>query len=80
MVYVCSFPVQKVSVDLETQTKAAEKGALDGTCYGEAHHSPRDFVTHHIAAISAAVQLADTLTIRNAAAALQFSLSMSPGK
>ena len=25
--------------------KAAEKGALDGTCYGEAHHSPRDFVT-----------------------------------
>ena len=26
--------------------KAAEKGALDGTCYGEAHHSPRDFVTH----------------------------------
>ena len=60
--------------------KAAEKGALDGTCYGEAHHSPRDFVTHHIAAISAAVQLADTLTIRNAAAALQFSLSMSPGK
>ena len=30
-----------------------------------------------VAAISAAVQLADTLVIRNAAATIQFSLSMS---
>ena len=44
---------------------------------GEARHSPQDFVTHHVAAISTAVQLADTLVIRNAAATLQFSLSMS---
>ena len=55
------------------------KGAIDRTAYGggEARHSPQDFVTHHVAAISAAVQLADTLAIRNAAATLQFSLSMS---
>ena len=50
---------------------------LGRTAYGEARHSPQDFVTHHVAAISAAVQLADTLAIRNAAATLQFSLSMS---
>ena len=57
--------------------QATAKGAIDRTAYGEARHSPSDFVTHHVAAISAAVQLADTLTIRNAAATLQFSLSMS---
>jgi hypothetical protein len=56
--------------------QAAAKGAIDRTAYGEARHSPRDFVTHHTAAISAAVQHADALVIRNAAAALQFSLSM----
>ena len=38
--------------------QAAAKGAIDGTAYGEARHSPQDFVTHHVAAISAAVQLA----------------------
>ena len=38
--------------------QAATKGAIDGTAYGEARHSPQDFVTHHVAAISAAVQLA----------------------
>ena len=34
--------------------QAAAKGAIDGTAYGEARHSPQDFVTHHVAAISAA--------------------------
>ena len=34
--------------------QAAAKGALDRTAYGEARHSPQDFVTHHVAAISAA--------------------------
>ena len=53
---------------------------IDGTAYGEARHSPQDFVTHHVAAISAAVQLADALVIRNAAATLQFSLSTCPAK
>ena len=57
--------------------QATAKGAIDRTAYGEARHSPQDFATHHVAAISAAVQLADTLVIRNAAAILQFSLSMS---
>ena len=38
---------------LAAQTKA--KGALDRTAYGEARHSPQDFVTHHVAAISAAM-------------------------
>ena len=50
------------------------------TAYGEARHSPQAFVvTHHVAAISAAVHAAcrRTLVIRNAAATLQFSLSMS---
>ena len=64
--------------------QATAKGALDRTAYGEARHSPQDFVTHHVAAISAAVQLADTLVIRNAAArtlrppSIQFSLSIGP--
>ena len=41
--------------------------------YGPERCSTKDFVTHHTSAISAAIQLADVLTLRNAAAALQFS-------
>ena len=37
--------------------------------------SPKEFAAHHIAAISAAIQLADVLTLRNAASSLQFSVS-----
>ena len=60
---------------LGAQTK--EKGALDATAYGTARASTKDFVTHHTATISAAtcIQLADALTVKNAAASLQFSLS-----
>ena len=56
-------------------TQARERGAIDHTAYGPERCSTKDFVTHHTSAISAAIQLADVLTLRNAAAALQFSLS-----
>ena len=35
----------------------------------------KEFAAHHTAAISAAIQLADVLTLRNAASSLQFSVS-----
>ena len=72
-----SAPLMALLRGLAAQTKA--KGALDRTAYGEARHSPQDFVTHHVAAIylRSRAGLADTLVIRNAAATLQFSLSMS---
>ena len=56
-------------------TQARERGGIDHTAYGPERCSTKDFVTHHTSAISAAIQLADVLTLRNAAAALQFSLS-----
>ena len=56
-------------------TQARERGAIDHTAYGPERCSTKDFVTHHTSAISAAIQLADVLTLRNAAASLQFSLS-----
>ena len=54
--------------------QAKEKGALDATAYGTARASTKDFVTHHTATISAAaIQLADALTVKNAAASLRNS-------
>ena len=57
--------------------QSREKGAIDHTAYGLERRSPnKEFATHHIAArISAAIQLADVLTLRNTASSLQFSVS-----
>ena len=43
--------------------QSREKGAIDHTAYGLERRSPKEFATHHIAAISAAIQLADVLTL-----------------
>ena len=55
--------------------QSREKGAIDHTAYGLERRSPKEFATHHVAAISAAIQLADVLTLRNAASSLQFLVS-----
>ena len=55
--------------------QSRKKGAIDHTAYGLERRSPKEFATHHIAAISAAIQLADVLTLRNTASSLQFSVS-----
>ena len=55
--------------------QSREKGAIDHTAYGLERRSPKEFATHHIAAISAAIQLADVLTLRNSASSLQFAVS-----
>ena len=48
-------------------------GATDNTRYGEGRASPaRSFLTHHVAAISTAIQAADAQTILNAASARLF--------
>ena len=48
----------------------------DSTCYGTARSSPRSFLPHHLAAISAAIALADATSISHAAAALSWRLSL----
>ena len=55
--------------------ESREKSAIDHTAYGLERCSPKEFAAHHTAAISAAIQLADVLTLRNAASSLQFSVS-----
>ena len=41
---------------------ASEPGVSDYTAYGESRSSPRDFYSHHLAAHSAAIVLADVDT------------------
>ena len=48
----------------------------DSTRYGLSRSSPRTFLAHHRAAISAAVVLADATTILLAAPAMSFKLTM----
>ena len=47
-------------------------GHVDRTAYGTGRHSTRAFFVHHLAEISAAVRLADALTLENKAAELSF--------
>ena len=56
----------------ETLRLAASPGTTDHTRYGLAPASPRDFYTHHLAAVSAAVTHADAVTVLNEAATLSF--------
>ena len=58
-------PLARIIERLAAQSR--EKGAIDHTAYGLERRSPKEFATHHIAAISAAIQLADVLTLRNTA-------------
>ena len=51
-------------------------GAVDLTQYGEGRASPKDFLTHHVAAISTSIQLADANTILNDAANAVTSISL----
>ena len=48
----------------------------DSTCYGTARTSPHSFLSHHLAAISAAIATADATSVMHAAAAMSFKLSM----
>ena len=48
----------------------------DSTCYGTARTSPRSYLAHHVAAISAAIVSADAASVMHAAAAMSFRLSM----
>jgi hypothetical protein len=48
----------------------------DSTRYGLSRSSPRTFLAHHRAAISAAVVLADATTVLLAAPAMSFKLTM----
>ena len=48
----------------------------DSTRYGTSRASPKAFVTHHMAAISAAIVYADATTVLLAAAAMSFKLSV----
>ena len=48
----------------------------DSTVYGISRSSPRDFYSHHLAAHSSAVVLADATTILNTAAELKFQVSV----
>lgn len=43
---------------------------------GTAHMSPHSFLSHHLAAISAAIATADATSVMHAAAAMSFRLSM----
>ena len=47
----------------------------DSTVYGIGRASPRSFFSHHVAAVSSAIVLADALVLRNRAASLVFSLA-----
>ena len=51
-------------------------GAVDLTQYGEGRASPKDFLTHHVAAISTSIQLADANTILNDAASAVTNISL----
>ena len=51
----------------------------DSTCYGESSSSPRTFYTHHLAAISAAIVQHDAEIAANAAASLNFHMSVGLG-
>ncbi len=50
-------------------------GATDNTRYGEGRASPRTFLTHHVANISAAIQTTDAQTILNAASVRMLRVS-----
>jgi len=52
----------------------------DSTRYGLSRSSPRTFLAHHRAAISAAVVLADATTILLAAPAMSFKLKTAPAR
>ena len=52
--------------------------ACDTTHYGSSRSSPRTFYAHHAAAVSAAVQAHESLTLENAAASLARSLLANP--
>ena len=54
-------------------------GAADLTQYGEGRASPKTFLTHHVAAISTAIQSADAHTVLTAAStrALRLSLGLT---
>ena len=56
---------------------SATHGA-DTTVYGASHASPRDFVSHHAAAISNAVVAAESALIRERAAHLDFADALPP--
>ena len=49
--------------------------AVDCTVYGSGRASPRDFLSHHSAALSSAIVAADATNILNAAAALDHRLT-----
>ena len=51
-------------------------GTHDSTVYGTSRASPKGFLAHHQAAISAAVTQADTAVILNTAASMSFKLSI----
>ena len=46
----------------------------DSTVYGSARASPRSFYAHHAAAISAAIVLGDSFTLRSAQARVSLTL------
>ena len=59
-------------------TAARAPDACDTTRYGSSRSSPRTFYAHHAAAVSAAVQAHESLTLENAAASLARSLLANP--
>ena len=56
--------------------RATEPTTHDSTHYGISRASPKSFVAHHMAAISAAIVRADAVAVMPAAAAMSFKLSV----
>ena len=61
-------------------SNAARGDASDRTVYGAGRASPRDFTTHHAAAISAAIVTADAAAITAAAHAHAARLDAGQGE
>ena len=60
----------------ELSKQARAPTTHDSTRYGISRASPRSFYAHHIAAISAAIALADASSVLNGAAAMSFRLAI----
>ena len=61
----------------DTSKTVGLPGVHDSTVYGTSRASPRSYFSHHIAAISSAIRLADTLTILNHSSNLHFQLTLT---
>ena len=55
--------------------QARAPGSHDSTRYGVSKASPQTFYAHHVAAISAAIVLADAATVLEAAAVMSVRLA-----